>query len=249
MSERTPVLELIGVDVHYSGVQALHGLTLSVMPGEVVTLLGGNGAGKTSTLSAISGLETPSAGRIIFEGQDITRARPHDIVGRGLVHVPEGRRVFSRLTVHENLQLGGYLVRSAQELATRLDRVCATLPRLAELRGRAAGSLSGGEQQMVAIGRALMAEPRLLMLDEPSMGLAPGMVATVMGLIRDISEQGTAVLLVEQNTRAAMRVADRGYVLDTGTCVVEGPVAELADDPRIAEAYLGFAPTAAEGTK
>ncbi|MEU1480923.1 ABC transporter ATP-binding protein [Streptomyces sp. NPDC005760] len=241
MSERTDLLELTGVDVRYGGVRALHGLTLSVAAGEVVALLGGNGAGKTSTLSAISGLEMPSAGRITFAGQDITRAKPHEIVGRGLVHVPEGRRVFSRLSVHENLQLGGYLVRSAGELTARLDRVYATLPRLAELRGQAAGSLSGGEQQMVAIGRALMADPRLLMLDEPSMGLAPGMVATVMGLIRDIREQGTAVLLVEQNTRAAMRVADRGYVLDTGTCVVEGTIGELADDPRIAEAYLGIA--------
>ncbi|WP_420877888.1 ABC transporter ATP-binding protein [Streptomyces agglomeratus] len=235
------MLRLDAVDVHYGGVQAVRGLTVSVAAGEVVTLLGGNGAGKTSTLSAISGLVRPSAGRITFEGQDITRAKPHEIVGRGLIHVPEGRRVFSRLSVHENLQLGGYLVRNAAELATRLDHVFAMLPRLAELRGQAAGSLSGGEQQMVAIGRALMAEPRLLVLDEPSMGLAPGMVATVMRLIQDIRDQGTAVLLVEQNTRAAMRVADRGYVLETGTCVAEGTVGELAGDPRVAEAYLGTA--------
>ncbi|MGW6704001.1 ABC transporter ATP-binding protein [Streptomyces sp. NPDC054956] len=233
------MLELEDIDIHYGGVQALHGLSLSVRTGEIVVLLGGNGAGKTSTLSAVSGLVRPSGGRVLFEGEDITRAKPHEIVARGLVHVPEGRRVFSRLSVHENLQLGAYLVRRPAEVAARIDRVYGLLPKLADRRAQAGGSLSGGEQQMVAIGRALMAAPRLLMLDEPSMGLAPGTAATVMGLVRDIKEQGTAVLLVEQNARAALRIADRGYVMDTGRCLFEGSVGELAHDPRVAEAYLG----------
>jgi branched-chain amino acid transport system ATP-binding protein len=233
------LLELDGIDIHYGGAQAVRGLTLSVRAGEIVVLLGANGAGKTSTLSAVSGLVRPSAGRIRFDGSDITRAKPHAIVARGLVHVPEGRHVFSRLSVHENLQVGGYLVTRSAELAARVDRVYSLLPRLAELRARAAGSLSGGEQQMVAIGRALVAEPRMLLLDEPSMGLAPKMVAAVMRLVTEIRGQGTSVLLVEQNATAAMRIADRGYVLESGSCVTAGTVGELADDPRVAEAYLG----------
>ncbi|MFD7130616.1 ABC transporter ATP-binding protein [Streptomyces sp. NPDC059894] len=233
------MLDLDGIDIHYGGAQAVRSLSMSVQPGEIVVLLGGNGAGKTSTLSAVSGLIRPSAGTIRFGREDITRRKPHDIVGLGLVHVPEGRHVFSRLSVHENLQLGGYLVTGQAELAARADRVYTLLPRLVELRTRQAGSLSGGEQQMVAIGRALMAAPRVLLLDEPSMGLAPRMVAAVMRLVQDIREQGTAVLLVEQNATAAMRIADRGYVLESGACVASGLVRDLAGDARVAAAYLG----------
>ena len=233
------MLELSDLEVSYGGVRALRGLSLTVGEGEIVALLGNNGAGKTTTLSAVSGLVRPAAGRIAYEGDDITREAPPKIVGRGLVHVPEGRRVFSTLTVHENLLLGGYLVRDAKELARRVDRAYALLPRLAERRAQQGGTLSGGEQQMLAIGRALVAGPRLLMLDEPSMGLAPLIVAAVMDVIRDINEAGAAVLLVEQNAKAALKIAHRGYVIENGRCVLDGPAAELAADPRVVEAYLG----------
>jgi branched-chain amino acid transport system ATP-binding protein len=233
------VLELSDLEVGYGGVQALRGLSLSVGAGEIVALLGNNGAGKTTTLSAVSGLVRAGAGRITYEGDDITRASPPKIVGRGLVHVPEGRRIFSSLTVHENLLLGGYLVRDAKELARRVDRAYALLPKLAERRDQHGGTLSGGEQQMLAIGRALVAGPRLLMLDEPSMGLAPLIVAAVMDVIRDINEAGTSVLLVEQNAKAALKIAHRGYVIENGRCVLDGPAADLAADSRVVEAYLG----------
>ncbi|MEV5754766.1 ABC transporter ATP-binding protein [Actinoallomurus sp. NPDC052308] len=233
------MLEVSDLEVSYGGVQALRGLSLTVGEGEIVALLGNNGAGKTTTLSAVSGLVRPGAGRIVYEGDDITRAAPPKIVGRGLVHVPEGRRIFSTLTVHENLLLGGYLVRDAKELARRVDRAYSLLPKLAERRAQHGGTLSGGEQQMLAIGRALVAGPRLLMLDEPSMGLAPLIVAAVMDVIRDINEAGTAVLLVEQNAKAALKIAHRGYVIENGRCVLDGPAADLAADSRVVEAYLG----------
>ncbi|MFB9249482.1 ABC transporter ATP-binding protein [Sphaerisporangium melleum] len=234
-------LEIDGLDVHYGGVHALRGLTLTVGEGEVVALLGNNGAGKTTTLSAVSGLVRPSAGTVVFMGRDITRARPEAIVRAGLVHVPEGRRVFSTLTVHENLQLGGHLVRDQAELRRRVERVYALLPRLAERRTQQGGTLSGGEQQMLAIGRALVSGPRLLLLDEPSMGLAPLVVASVMDLIRRINAEGVTVLLVEQNAKAALKIAHRGYVIEDGRCALGGPAAELAGDPRVVEAYLGGA--------
>ncbi|MCO5967670.1 ABC transporter ATP-binding protein [Actinoallomurus soli] len=233
------MLEVSDLEVSYGGVQALRGLSLTVGEGEIVALLGNNGAGKTTTLSAVSGLVRAGAGRITYEGDDITREAPPKIVGRGLVHVPEGRRVFSTLTVHDNLLLGGYLVRDAKELARRVDRAYALLPKLAERRSQQGGTLSGGEQQMLAIGRALVAGPRLLMLDEPSMGLAPLIVAAVMDVIRDINEDGTAVLLVEQNAKAALKIAHRGYVIENGRCVLDGPAADLAADARVVEAYLG----------
>ncbi|MFL6053943.1 MAG: ABC transporter ATP-binding protein [Actinoallomurus sp.] len=236
------MLEVSDLEVSYGGVQALRGLSLTVGEGEIVALLGNNGAGKTTTLSAVSGLVRPGAGRIAYEGEDITREPPPKIVGRGLVHVPEGRRIFSTLTVHENLLLGGYLVRDAKELARRVDRAYALLPKLAERRTQQGGTLSGGEQQMLAIGRALVAGPRLLMLDEPSMGLAPLIVAAVMDVIRDINEAGTAVLLVEQNAKAALKIAHRGYVIENGRCVLDGPAADLAADSRVVEAYLGGVP-------
>jgi branched-chain amino acid transport system ATP-binding protein len=235
------VLEVTDLTVRYGGVTALSGLSLTVGAGETVALLGNNGAGKTTTLSAISGLVRPSGGDIRYEDESVAGASPPAIVARGLVHVPEGRRIFSTLTVHENLLLGGYLVRDGRKLAERIDRVYALLPRLAERRGQEGGTLSGGEQQMLAIGRALVAGPRLLMLDEPSMGLAPLVVAAVMEVIRDVSADGTAVLLVEQNAKAALGVARRGYVIENGRCALAGSAAELSADPRVTEAYLGGA--------
>ncbi|WP_326823530.1 ABC transporter ATP-binding protein [Streptosporangium sp. NBC_01756] len=233
------MLEINGLDVHYGGVHALRGLSLAIAPGEIVALLGNNGAGKTTTLSAVSGLVRPTAGKVVFDGHDVTRDRPHKITARGLVHVPEGRRVFSTLTVHENLQLGGYLVRDQAEIRKRIQRVYELLPRLAERRAQQGGTLSGGEQQMLAIGRALVTGPRLLLLDEPSMGLAPLVVASVMELIADINAEGTSVLLVEQNATAALKIAHRGYVIENGECVLDGPAAELREDARVVEAYLG----------
>ncbi|HEU4568224.1 MAG TPA: ABC transporter ATP-binding protein [Marmoricola sp.] len=228
-----------GLDVHYGRVQALHGLSLRVGTGEIVAVLGNNGAGKTSTLSAVSGVVRPTAGTITALGKDITRAHPWDIVGDGVVHVPEGRRIFSRLTIHENLQLGGYLLKDAGEVNDRIDHVYAMLPRLKERRNQQGGTLSGGEQQMLAVGRALVAGPRLLMLDEPSMGLAPLVVAQIMEMVAGINADGTSVLLVEQNARAALKIAHRAYVVDSGTTTLEGPAAELADDSRVVDAYLG----------
>ncbi|WP_240120420.1 ABC transporter ATP-binding protein [Streptomyces sp. MUM 2J] len=236
-----PTLEIDGIEVSYGGVRALRGMSLRVDDGEIVALLGNNGAGKTSTLSAVSGLVRPSGGRIAFDGQDITRAAPPDIVGMGLVHVPEGRRIFSTLSVQENLQLGGYLLRDQAEIKRRIGRVYDLLPRLAERRDQQGGTLSGGEQQMLAVGRAIVAGPRLLMLDEPSMGLAPLVVAAVMKVIAEINASGTSVLLVEQNARAALKIAHRGYVVENGHCVMHAPAAELAEDDRVVEAYLGGA--------
>ncbi|MFJ2032536.1 ABC transporter ATP-binding protein [Streptosporangium sp. NPDC087985] len=233
------MLEIRGLDVHYGGVHALRDLSLTIAPGEIVALLGNNGAGKTTTLSAVSGLVRPTAGQVVFDGNDVTGDRPHKIAERGLVHVPEGRRVFSTLTVHENLQIGGYLVRDQAEIRRRIERVYELLPRLAERRVQQGGTLSGGEQQMLAIGRALVTGPRLLLLDEPSMGLAPMVVASVMELIAGINAEGTSVLLVEQNATAALRIAHRGYVIENGACVLDGPAAELREDARVVEAYLG----------
>ena len=232
-------LVIDGLDVHYGRVQALHGLSLRVGTGEIVAVLGNNGAGKTSTLSAVSGVVRPTAGTITAFGKDITRANPWDIVGDGVVHVPEGRRIFSRLTIHENLQLGGYLLRDGGEVSDRIDHVYAMLPRLKERRSQQGGTLSGGEQQMLAVGRALVAGPQLLMLDEPSMGLAPLVVAQIMEMVAGINADGTSVLLVEQNARAALKIAHRAYVVDSGRTTLEGAAAELADDSRVVDAYLG----------
>ncbi|GAA2677208.1 MULTISPECIES: ABC transporter ATP-binding protein [Nonomuraea] len=233
------MLEISGLDVHYDGVHALRGLSLTVGQGEIVALLGNNGAGKTTTLSAASGLVRPSGGTVVFDGEDITGLPAHKITSRGLVHAPEGRRIFSTLTVHDNLQLGGYLVRDQAEIRRRIDHVYGLLPRLAERRAQQGGTLSGGEQQMLAIGRALVTGPRLLLLDEPSMGLAPLVVAQVMELIADINASGTAVLLVEQNASAALKIAHRGYVLENGVGTLSGTGEELRSDPRVVEAYLG----------
>ncbi|MEU4547829.1 ABC transporter ATP-binding protein [Nonomuraea dietziae] len=235
------MLEISGLDVHYDGVHALRGLSLTVGQGEIVALLGNNGAGKTTTLSAVSGLVRPSGGTVVFDGEDITGLPAHKITSRGLVHAPEGRRIFSTLTVHDNLQLGGYLVRDQAEIRRRIDHVYGLLPRLAERRAQQGGTLSGGEQQMLAIGRAMVTGPRLLLLDEPSMGLAPLVVAQVMELIADINSTGTSVLLVEQNASAALKIAHRGYVLENGAGTLSGSGDELRSDPRVVEAYLGGA--------
>ncbi|HEX5969490.1 MAG TPA: ABC transporter ATP-binding protein [Intrasporangium sp.] len=233
------VLTVEDLVVHYGKVEALRGLSLTVGERETVSLLGNNGAGKSTTVSTISGVVRPVSGRITAFGQDITRAKPWDLVEMGIVQVPEGRRIFSRLTVHENLQVGGYTVSDSRLIEQRIAEVYDILPRLKERRAQQGGTLSGGEQQMLAIGRAMIASPRLLMLDEPSMGLAPLMVAQVMDVVRSINEQGTAVLLIEQNARSALKVASRGYVIDSGVVTIEGSADELSADPRVVEAYLG----------
>jgi branched-chain amino acid transport system ATP-binding protein len=235
----TTVLDVHGIDVAYGHVQALRGLSLTVGDGEIVAILGNNGAGKTTTLSTVSGVVRASSGSVHAFGADITKASPWDIVARGVVHVPEGRRIFSRLTVRENLQLGGYLVKDQSVVQERMDEVFSLLPRLKERANQQGGTLSGGEQQMLAVGRALVSGPKLLMLDEPSMGLAPLVVAQVMEVIETINARGTAVLLVEQNARAALRIAHRAYVVDSGQVTLEGPANQLAGDSRVVDAYLG----------
>ncbi len=235
------LLEVERIHVHYGLIQALKGISLTVEAGEIVTLLGANGAGKTSTLRAISGLVRPSAGRILLDGTDITHRRPHEIVELGVGHVPEGRRIFPRLSVEENLRLGAFTVRDRAEIARRRDYVFSLFPRLAERRHQAGGTLSGGEQQMLAIGRALMMQPRILLLDEPSMGLAPVLVESIFEVIQRLNRDGTTILLVEQNARMALEVAHRGYVLETGSIVLSGSAHDLVNDPRVQAAYLGAA--------
>ena len=233
------MLEFDNVEVFYGKVQALRGISLSVDEGEIVALLGNNGAGKSTTLSTASALVKAHSGRVRFNGQDITKANPWNVVAAGLIHVPEGRHIFSTLTVLENLQLGGYLVKDRSVVAERIERVYELLPLLAERRTQHGGTLSGGEQQMLAIGRGLVAGPKMLMLDEPSMGLAPLIVAQVMQVISEIRDQGTTVLLVEQNARAALKVTDRAYVIEGGVTTIEGRAVDLLADKRIVDAYLG----------
>jgi len=233
------MLEFDNVEVFYGKVQALRGISLRVDEGEIVALLGNNGAGKTTTLSTASAIVRAHSGSVTFDGADISKAHPWNVVGSGLIHVPEGRRIFSTLSVLENLQLGGYLVKERGLVAKRIEQVFELLPLLAERRAQHGGTLSGGEQQMLAIGRALVAGPKMLMLDEPSMGLAPLIVAQVMQVISDIRDQGTTVLLVEQNARAALKVTDRAYVIEDGATTLEGRASDLISDSRIIDAYLG----------
>ena len=233
-------LEVNGLAVSYGGIRALRSVSLLVEQGEIVALLGSNGAGKTTTLRAISGL-VPYSGSITFNGKDLRKCSPDEIVRLGLGHAPEGRRVFARMTVSENLALGAYTVRSKSEIDEQLAFVINTFPRLEERLDQLAGTLSGGEQQMLAIGRALMSSPRLLMLDEPSLGLAPIIVQTIFGVIKDINQRGTTILLVEQNAQQALRIANRGYVLETGSMRFEGAGSALLENPAVAEAYLGTA--------
>lgn len=232
-------LEVRDADVYYGRVHALRRLSFDVAEGEIVCLLGNNGAGKSTTMNMLSGLVRPRSGSVRWNEMDLTSAKPWSIVAEGLIHVPEGRRIFSTMTVHENLLLGGYTVRDKRVIGERLDQVYDLMPRLAERRRQQGGTLSGGEQQMVAIGRAIVGGPRLLLLDEPSMGLAPLVVKQVMEIIAAVNAQGTTVLLVEQNARAALKIAHRAYVVETGEVTLSGTAAELARDPRVVEAYLG----------
>jgi len=235
----TPVLELDDVAVAYGKRRALDGLTLSVAPGEIVTLLGANGAGKSTTLRAVSGLVRPTRGRIRYEGRDITRVPADAIVAAGVSHVPEGREIFPEFSVHENLLVGAHTVERSR-IGERLESVFRLFPVLRDRRSQPAGTLSGGEQQMLAIARALMTRPRLLLLDEPSLGLAPILAREIFRVLRRINDDGVAVLLVEQNARRALAVASRGYVLETGRLVTSGTSAELSADPRVRTAYLGL---------
>jgi len=232
------VLKVESIDVAYGEIRALKGVGLEVGRGEIVTLLGNNGAGKTTTLKTISGLLHPAQGSITLEDESLVGVPPHAIVARGVAHVPEGRRIFNRLTVRENLMMGAYL-RSDGKIGADLDRVFALFPRLAERIAQVAGTLSGGEQQMLAIGRALMASPRLLLLDEPSMGLAPVLVEQIFDTITDINRQGMTILLVEQNAAMALSIAHRGYVLETGSIALAGTSTELSDNADVRRAYLG----------
>jgi branched-chain amino acid transport system ATP-binding protein len=231
------MLELQDVHVKYGAVAALKGVTLEVNEGEIVTLLGANGAGKTTTLRTISGLLRPSSGRLLFDGQPIDAMPAHEVLGIGIGHVPEGRRVFPRMSVLENLEMGAYQQRGGSKDV--MERVFALFPVLAERKSQDGGTLSGGEQQMLAIGRALMSRPRLLLLDEPSMGLAPMIVAKIFEIIAEINKDGTTVLLVEQNAAQALKLAGRGYVLETGSIVMSDDAATLLSDDRVRAAYLG----------
>jgi branched-chain amino acid transport system ATP-binding protein len=233
------VLEVERIDVFYGRIQALRGVSLHVDEGEIVTLIGANGAGKTTTVRAISGLTPAAAGSIRLRGEEISRLQAEDIVPRGIGHAPEGRRIFARMTVRENLELGGYIRRDGAA-QTDMERVYTLFPRLKQRQGQLGGTLSGGEQQMLCIGRALMSRPKVLLLDEPSLGLAPLMVETIFQVIREINTEGTTILLIEQNALKALGVAARGYVLETGRIVKEGPAKQLLESPDIQKAYLGI---------
>jgi branched-chain amino acid transport system ATP-binding protein len=234
------LLDVSDLHVSYGSIEALKGISLDVEPGEIVAVLGSNGAGKTTTLKTISGLLRPRSGSITFDGSSIVGRAAHDIVALGLSQIPEGRRLFHVLSVDENLSMGGYLIRARRGvLRERRTLVYETFPQLAERRRQLAGTLSGGEQQMLAIGRALMSEPRLLMLDEPSLGLSPLLSKRLLRIVRRIADQGTAVLLVEQNARQALAISDRAYVIETGSILLSGQASRLAQDERVQKAYLG----------
>ena len=233
----TPLLTISGLQVHYGVIQAVKGIDLTLPKGRITALLGANGAGKSTTLLALSGLLRASAGSIVLNGVELTGLSPHQIVEHGVIQVPEGRAILTTLTVRENLLLGAY--RRRDEIATDWDDVLRLFPRLKERMNSAAGNLSGGEQQMLAIGRALMARPRVLLLDEPSMGLAPLLVREIFKTLRWLNERGLTILLVEQNARQALQIADFAYVMENGAIVLAGPAAKLLDDSRVMEAYLG----------
>jgi branched-chain amino acid transport system ATP-binding protein len=233
------VLEISDLVCRYGKVEAIKGISLSIKHGQLVALIGANGAGKSTTLRSISGILSPSAGRMMFEGEDITRCSAREILSRGIAHCPEGRRVFPYMTVEENLEMGAYLRRDNAEVAEDRDRVLAQFPRLAERRSQMAGTLSGGEQQMLAIGRAIMSKPRLMMFDEPSLGLAPNIVEQVFEIIDGIRRSGTTILMVEQNAYAALEMCDYAYLMEAGSIVLSGRGSELIHNKHIREAYLG----------
>jgi branched-chain amino acid transport system ATP-binding protein len=233
------LLELEGIETYYGSIQALKGISITVNEGEIVTLIGSNGAGKSTTLRSINGLNHPRRGSIVFRGVDITREAPHAIVKRGIAQSPEGRKLFPRMSVTENLEMGAFQRSDRAEIREDMERVFTLFPRLAERRSQKAGTMSGGEQQMCAIGRALMARPKLLMLDEPSMGLAPIFVERIFETIVEVNKQGTSILLVEQNALMALHVANRGYVLETGTVALADDAKALAQNEQVRKTYLG----------
>ncbi len=236
-----PLLKIEELSTHYGPIQALYGISLEVKPGELVAMVGANGAGKTTLLHTISSIHRASGGHILFDNHDITRWAPHRVVTAGICHVPEGRQVFAPLSVEDNLLLGAYGLRKEKAwVAQELARIYQLFPILEEKKGQAAGNLSGGQQQMLAIGRALLGRPRLLLLDEPSMGLAPLLVEEIFRVIRQLNEQGVTILLVEQNARAALGIADRGYVLETGRVVLADSAEKLLADEAVRKAYLGY---------
>ena len=233
------MLEVKDLEVYYGVIQAIKGVSFEVNQGEVIALIGANGAGKTTILHTVTGLLSPKRGQVIFEGKDITRVPAHKIVSMGMAHVPEGRRVFAELSVYENLKMGAYTRKDRSEIEESLANVYKRFPRLEERKNQMAGTLSGGEQQMLAMGRALMSKPKIILMDEPSMGLSPILVNEIFDIIQAVSESGTTVLLVEQNAKKALSIADRAYVLETGNIVLEGKAKDLLEDDSIMKAYLG----------
>lgn len=233
------MLEIKDLHVFYGAIHALKGVSLTVADGELVSLIGANGAGKTTTLHAISGLLPAASGSILLDGTDLQKVPANTIIGLGMAHVPEGRHVFARMTVEENLRMGAYILRDQKRISENLERVYGHFPRLKERRRQLAGTLSGGEQQMLSTGRALMTDPKIVLMDEPSMGLSPLLVKEIFSIIQELHKSGITILLVEQNAKMALAVSDRAYVLETGTISMEGPSAELAADDRVRKAYLG----------
>ena len=233
------MLEVKDIEVFYGVIQAIKGISFEVNEGEVIALIGANGAGKTTTLQTITGLISPKKGQIFFEGQEITHVPAHKIVSMGMAHVPEGRRVFAQLSVLDNLKLGAFTRKDKEEIEETLIRVYKRFPRLEERKNQIAGTLSGGEQQMLAMGRALMSHPKIILMDEPSMGLSPIFVNEIFDIIQEVSKSGTTLLLVEQNAKKALSIADRGYVLETGRIVLEGNAKDLLDNEQVKKAYLG----------
>ena len=233
------MIEVKDIEVYYGVIQAIKGISFEVNEGEVIALIGANGAGKTTTLHTITGLLSPKKGSVMFEGQDITKVPAHKIVSLGMAHVPEGRRVYAELSVYENLKMGAYTRKDKTEIEETLQMVYQRFPRLEERKNQLAGTLSGGEQQMLAMGRALMSRPKIIVMDEPSMGLSPILVNEIFDIIKEVSAGGTTVLLVEQNAKKALSIADRAYVLETGKIVLEGDAKELMNDDSIKKAYLG----------
>ena len=233
------MLEIKDLEVYYGMIRAIKGVSFDVNEGEVIALIGANGAGKTTILHTITGLLSPKKGSVIFEGQDITKIPAHKIVSLGMAHVPEGRRVFAQMTVYQNLKMGAYTRSSKEEIEASLETVYKRFPRLEERKNQIAGTLSGGEQQMLAMGRALMSKPKIILMDEPSMGLSPILVNEIFDIIQSVSAAGTTVLLVEQNAKKALSIADRAYVLETGKIVTSGDAIELMNDDAIKKAYLG----------
>lgn len=239
MSQNEQLLRVENIETYYGKVAALKGISFDVTEGQVVTLLGNNGAGKSTTLRTISGIIKPSAGKVIFCGEDITQITPHEIVKRGLIHIPEGRHIFKDLTIVENLELGAYMTKDANVRKKRMHKIFERFPILEKRSGQLGGTLSGGEQQMLAFARGLMAEPKLLLMDEPSMGIAPLIIKDITDIIRGLNDDGTTILLVEQNAKMALSLARYGYVLDIGRIILQGSCSDLKKDERVVKAYLG----------